>query len=131
MRKVGRPVAFIDCMRDPRRAVTGQRHADEKPQAAGHEQANKTDDRDADTEKMPKPGFGATMLSQVMRPELRIIVETACMPSLRPGGVTGHGSQPTIENRPGTPPVPTAVRRLPSIRQNRAHHLAQIDATVG
>src|SRR5579872_3666990 len=101
MRKGGRPVAFIDRMCDPRRTVTGEQYAGEKPQAAGHEQADETDHRDAGAEKMPKPGFGAAMLPQVMRPELRVVVETAGMPSLRPGGVTGHGTQPTIENQPG------------------------------
>src|SRR5215469_17972383 len=101
MRKGGRPVAFKDYMRGPRRAITGEHHASEKPKAAAHEQTNKAGDRRAGAEKMPKPGFGAAMLSQVMRPELRIIFKTACMPSLRPSGVTGHGSQPTIETGQG------------------------------
>src|SRR5215469_1729015 len=126
MRKGGRPVAFIDCVREPRGTVAGKQRTSEKPQAASYEQAGETGDRDAGAEKMPKPGFGATMRPQVMRPELRIVVETAGVPSLRPGCVTGHGSQPTIENSPGAPPVPTVAEDLPSIRQNQARHLTQI-----
>src|SRR5690348_985480 len=105
MRKGGRPVAFIGCVREPRRTVAGEQRSSEKPQAAGYEQAGETGDRDAGAKKMPKPGFGAAMRPQVMRPELRIVVETAGVPSLRPGCVTGHGSQPTIENQLGAPPV--------------------------